>query len=134
MIALTAGGSVVKKSKTYEAAKRLLFVSNGIVCSLSLYVIAAAFFVVFASGNGMNSLEASVASSIKSNLALFGMLASVETAMLFLIHYVKCGQKKLFGNVKSSSSKATNMSSSKGGFSSGASSSGKTTGMSSFKL
>ena len=109
MINMTSSGSVVQNGKSYEGAKRIIFVSNGIVCSLLLYVLAVAFFVVFTSGDARTTLEATVAPNIKKNLAVFVMLASVETAMLFLVHYVKCGQKKLFSN--STRSKVTDMSS-----------------------
>ena len=82
--------------KIYEAATRVLKASNGIVCSLCVYVLFAAGYVT-AEGDGRNTVESTVAINIRTNLCVWGMQMCLVVAMAFLIMYIRGGQKKLFG-------------------------------------
>ena len=109
-----------KTGKIFEAAQRVLRVSNGIVISLCCYILCAVLYIT-SSGTGRHTAEESTAANIQANIGLSGMLFCIESCQLYLLAYVRNGSKKLFGKINSRITNEESTATSSGTSSSGAS-------------
>ena len=91
------GNGTSKSGKMFEAAQRVLKVSNGVVLSLCCYVVAAVVYVTAQRESaGSMTVENVTATNIRVNIALSSMIGCVQMSLFFLISYIKRGSKRLF--------------------------------------